>query len=1106
MTSVTVGSGGSECRAEVAAGNLSGLSSDMRDNLRYRVSPSGNVSGCKSAGTGGKLSGSSTRVQLPPEAVCSRQLSGSNLKGTACLRKFRVGSWNVSSLSNRAAEVGLAFHRRKVDVGCVQETRFKGEGNRKYGKAGERYKLYWSGCKEGTDGVGIFVAEKWEETVVAVNRINARMMAVKIRVGDKVVNVFSAYAPQAGREEVDKEKFWIKLMMEMDRIPKDEMVILAGDLNGHVGRSCSGYEEVHGGFGFGDRNEEGNRILEAAVALELMICNTWFKKERTKLISYAAGGVESTVDYVLLRQRDRCMVRDAKIICGEECVPKHQLLVVDLLIKDKERKKARFVPKLKVWLLKDVKFREQFVAGMRENENVVKEVGSVNDKWKAMKKQWRDTAEKVVGWTKGKPRHEETWWWNETVQLAVEKKKKVFKEWFKDKKTENLEKYKIAKREARKLVAVAKGTKGKEIIENWQLEGNTSQAFRVAKRLGRERQDIKGVKCLKDDSGRIVTNEEDIKETWKKHMEKIMNEEFVWKKNIVSVSKEGPASRISELEVANAIKSMKLGKAPGLSGVVSEMIIAGEEVSVSWLTDLCNCIVKEGHVPEDWKSSVSIPIYKGKGDPMDCGSYRGVKLLEHAMKVIEKVLEKRIRAQVNIDEMQFGFMQGRGTTDAIFIARQLQEKYVSKKKDLFFAFVDLEKAFDRVPREVTIWALRQVGVEEWLVQTVMAMYEEARTVVRTPCGDSASFTVNVGVHQGSVLSPLLFVIVMEAVTRDVRIGLPWELLYADDLILVSETVEDLKERLHRWKMALEEKGMRVNVDKTKVMICGEGEKDGTCEKYGKFPCGICGKGVGRNSVFCATCSKWVHKRCSGIKGKLEGELEGFVCKRCSEVKQEEQNAPLEGGQGVEKREMDMGRNLKLEVVSNFCYLGDVLDSQGGMEMALNARIKKGWNAFRQLAPLLLCKGVSLVVKGRVYDACVRSSMLYGSEAWACKMADEVRVERNDMRMIRWICGAKLSDRIQSEVLRRRLGLEDIKIVMKKRRLRWFGHVERRDEGWIKKALTMEVAGTRPKGRPRKTWMEMVEKDMRDMGLKKQDAKDRGVWRSGINGRGRRVAR
>ena len=81
--------------------------------------------------------------------------------------------------------------------------------------------------------------------------------------------------------------------------------------------------------------------------------------------------------------------------------------------------------------------------------------------------------------------------------------------------------------------------------------------------------------------------------------------------------------------------------------------------------------------------------------------------------------------------MQFVFMPGKGTVDAIFMVRQLQKKFLEKRKDLFFAFVDLERAFDRVPREVVRWALRQLGVEEWLVQTVMAMYESARTVVRT---------------------------------------------------------------------------------------------------------------------------------------------------------------------------------------------------------------------------------------------------------------------------------------------------------------------------------------------------------------------------------------
>jgi len=100
------------------------------------------------------------------------------------------------------------------------------------------------------------------------------------------------------------------------------------------------------------------------------------------------------------------------------------------------------------------------------------------------------------------------------------------------------------------------------------------------------------------------------------------------------------------------------------------MIQAAVDTGTQWLLDLCNGIVKEGCIPEDWKSSVVLPIYKGKGDTMECGSYRGIKLLEHAMKVVEKIFEHRISQQIEIDDMQFGFMKGKGTADAIFMARQ----------------------------------------------------------------------------------------------------------------------------------------------------------------------------------------------------------------------------------------------------------------------------------------------------------------------------------------------------------------------------------------------------------------------------------------------------
>ena len=178
-----------------------------------------------------------------------------------------------------------------------------------------------------------------------------------------------------------------------------------------------------------------------------------------------------------------------------------------------------------------------------------------------------------------------------------------------------------------------------------------------------------------------------------------------------------------------------------------------------------------------------------------------------------------------IDEMQFGFRPGRGTTDAIFIVRQLQEKYLGRKRELWMAFLDLEKAFDRVPREVVWWALGQMNVDRPLINVIMSMYKNARASVKVNGVGGRDFPVEVGVHQGSVLSPLLFIIVMEALSRTFSDrGLPWELLYADDLVLLADTEDELKEKLQRWKSGLERKGLRVNVGKTKVMECGVGLK------------------------------------------------------------------------------------------------------------------------------------------------------------------------------------------------------------------------------------------------------------------------------------------
>ena len=180
-------------------------------------------------------------------------------------------------------------------------------------------------------------------------------------------------------------------------------------------------------------------------------------------------------------------------------------------------------------------------------------------------------------------------------------------------------------------------------------------------------------------------------------MKEIMNKENDGDHVTEASMVEGLFKNVTREEMSIAIKVMKPGKTAGPSEICAEMISASGEVGVSVMVELCQRVLVRKEMPDEWQPSVLEPIFKEKGDVRNCNTYRGVKLLGHAMKIIERVLERRIRELGNIDSMQFSFMPGRGTTDALFVARRMQEEYRDKKKKLYMCCVNIEKAF--VPRK-----------------------------------------------------------------------------------------------------------------------------------------------------------------------------------------------------------------------------------------------------------------------------------------------------------------------------------------------------------------------------------------------------------------------
>ena len=323
---------------------------------------------------------------------------------------------------------------------------------------------------------------------------------------------------------------------------------------------------------------------------------------------------------------------------------------------------------------------------------------------------------------------------------------------------------------------------------------------------------------------------------------------------------------------------------------------------------------------------------------------------------------------------------------------------------------------------------------------------------------------------------------MEALSCDFRTGCPFELLYADDLAIISDSMDNLLEKLCCWKSGLEAKGLRVNMAKTKLMISGINL--GLLKGAGKHPCGVCRKGVGANSIFCSSCEHWVHKKCTSIKGRLTPNP-NFKCCRC-----------LGTARPIDSRPANhvLVDDHKLEVVGSFCYLGDSVSAGGGCEAATVTRIRTAWGKFRELLPILTTKSLSLRTRGSIYNLCIRGAMLYASECWALKKSDMDHLNRNKHSMVRWMLGVKSDDRTSTTTLIQRLSIPHLGLAITCRRLRWFGHIKC-GNAWTARVSTLDIEGQTPRGWLRKTWAEVIHSDLREFNLDPAAALDRWKWKA-----------
>ena len=428
-------------------------------------------------------------------------------------------------------------------------------------------------------------------------------------------------------------------------------------------------------------------------------------------------------------------------------------------------------------------------------------------------------------------------------------------------------------------------------------------------------------------------------------------------------------SDILESEVRAVIKEMKENKAVGVDGIPAEFLKNLGPKGMQEIVEICKEMYEQGEWPEEFTKVVLIPIPK-KSNATECGDYRTISLICHASKIMLKILIKRIEYKVQnfISRSQFGFKRGCGTRDAIGVLRMLCERNIEYGKDVYVCFVDFEKAFDRVNWTKMMRILEDLRIDWRDRRMIKELYMRQEAVVRIGDEESEPGTIGRGVRQGCPLSPLLFSIYVEAmiveamedVEEGIKIGGQWlkDVRFADDQAMVANTEEGLQSIMTKLNDTAKTYDMKINVKKTKTMIITwdkeEREAQETEGGSVKWPCAVCKKGVGSGSIQCTKCKKWVHKKCSGLKGKLPLTNTGFVCKVCIGAGEK---ADVAGVSRVVEDKKLKSVNIvidgkQVEQVEKFKYLGSVVSQDGGCMAAIKERIEMAKVAFDKRRELL----------------------------------------------------------------------------------------------------------------------------------------------------------
>lgn len=347
---------------------------------------------------------------------------------------------------------------------------------------------------------------------------------------------------------------------------------------------------------------------------------------------------------------------------------------------------------------------------------------------------------------------------------------------------------------------------------------------------------------------------EEIKpDQWKNHLENLFSAPSgIRVTEIIEPNREIDTTEldkeISVGEVEAQIKKLKDNKSPGPDGLCSQFFKIGIDFLINFIFILFNSILNIGYYPLKWTDSLVFMLHK-KGLRSDANNYRSISLLNIISKMFAGIMHNRLFKWCNrfhlLSENQFGFRAGRSTVDCLFIHDALIQQHLRKKRGKLFAcYIDFSKAFDTVSWEILWSKLEKLGIsrQSKFLRALKAMYNRVSCSVITPWGLTEGIRLHKGVRQGCILSPLLFALFIDDIKEwlseldchecNFQGNTPiTHLLFADDLVLFSQSIIGLQKMINCLSEFCDRFSMKINLDKTKIMVFRNGGRHSRKEKW-----------------------------------------------------------------------------------------------------------------------------------------------------------------------------------------------------------------------------------------------------------------------------------